>query len=54
MSKDPVERKTKASAAPKCRTCKVSEFRHLCRGPLDIKEITARAATAGTRKPRRK
>jgi len=49
---EPQEKRTKACAAPRCRTCGKSEFRHTCKGPLDITEITAKAASAGTKKKR--
>jgi hypothetical protein len=41
MTKDQPERKTKASSAPRCRTCGKSEWRHLCLGAAQAVERVA-------------
>ena len=51
--KPPEEKRSKACGPPRCRTCGVAEFRHTCKGPVDIKEITEKAKSAGTKKKRK-
>jgi hypothetical protein len=51
---EPQEKRTKACAAPKCRHCGTAEWNHRCMGPLNITEITAKAASAGSKKKKAK
>ena len=39
---------------PTCRTCGKTEYGHLCKGALNIKEIEAKARSAGTKRSKKK